>query len=910
MPVTLYEAPCLPDFLFDHTLLGDDEPSRLREHLSRWCQLVGSLWINPQQGDVGYGLGFLSDPAESKIHLLVAAASEQAALHAEACERLKLGLASFQFQLVELPSKGLDFAPIHDNVLEVRQWEGTMEAAGRRMVQQELYAVGGWWGPGGVFAAPVATLNARHHPVLVYTLLKPTSLSYDENAALARHAMDLETAASRQISATSGQLSTSKERFDPQASAAAGAMAWHLRRLDHPFLIQTFVLSSDRDSAQAVAGAIASQIQSEAAFRRGLERENESIETRAMVIPLAEPNDILRAAHALINHTPDPAIARHPQRPESLARLPHLIDARGAATCFRFPVSVKSGFTGIEVRQMAPDFQPGPGVLASVQGSPSVALGTLSSGCQVHLPLTTITRHMLITGFTGSGKTETTLNVLHQLWNDHGIPFLVIEPAKQEYRGLATVRGWRVPPDGGPGLAVFTAGDETASPLRFNPLQPLPGVRIETHLGRVLTCLEAALPQFGTLPSILLEALERSYAAFGWKDLTVTVEPGGMRAFPTITHLVEHSLAVIEDRRYSSEIRDNLQGAIRSRLYPLQAGSLGRMLNTHCPVEAEWLYQRPVVVEMNDLRSQDKILLTLLLLVHVREFRETAGLSPQLRHVTVIEEAHNVFPRTEDRTGLDTGNAKFQAVQELSNMLAEMRAYGEGIIIADQSPNKLAPDAMRNTATQISHQLRDADDRHAMANTMVMSSEQAEFLAKLLPGRAALFTLGLQRATFMEVPRYKPSCKADQTAKGHGYSHGYDLRAGERHPTLGRSSIQARDHAGELLGAVTQALESGQPALLPRTVLVGLGLSAALASFEESVTQLAALPTGPTGDEQAADLLAQLVANSRDAASVLFPSTEVPARLLALALCQSLWSATTIGPESCPSAESLGRWFV
>jgi hypothetical protein len=88
-------------------------------------------------------------------------------------------------------------------------------------------------------------------------------------------------------------------------------------------------------------------------------------------------------------------------------------------------------------------------------------------------------------------------------------------------------------------------------------------------------------------------------------------------------------------------------------------------------------------------------------------------------------------------------------------MLSEVRAYGEGLIISDQSPDKLAPDAVRNTNLQIAHQLRHRVDREAIAAAMIMTEAQQEFLGKLRVGEAAVFQTGYDRATFMRVPNYK-----------------------------------------------------------------------------------------------------------------------------------------------------------
>lgn len=143
------------------------------------------------------------------------------------------------------------------------------------------------------------------------------------------------------------------------------------------------------------------------------------------------------------------------------------------------------------------------------------------------------------------------------------------------------------------------------------------------------------------------------------------------------------------------------------------------------------------------------------LLMWLREYRELHPGST-LQHVTVVEEAHNVVSNVQSVGNTEVAaDTKAKAVAAFANMLAEVRAYGEGIVISDQSPEKLAPDAMRNTNLQIAHQLRDRRDREAIARAMIMDDEQQDYLGKLRAGEAALFRTGMEKATFITVPEFK-----------------------------------------------------------------------------------------------------------------------------------------------------------
>jgi hypothetical protein len=470
--------------------------------------------------------------------------------------------------------------------------------------------------------------------------------------------------------------------------------------------------------------------------------------------------------------------------PEFLRRLPYLSDARGAATVFRLPVSVRGGVPGVEVEQPPPDFNPGPRgdqkpssrmprPYRVARAKRKVTIGRFETSGYAAVDVDDFTKHVLITGFTGSGKTKTVLHLLHQFWADHRIPFLVIESAKSEYRGLMKVPAFRTEGTRRAGtdeacLLIHTLGNETISPLRLNPFEILPGVRIESHVNRLQTCFEAALPPFAPLTSILEQSLIEVYRDAGWMmtDEGPPREQLEGRRFPVMTHFAAKLEWVGLSRGYKGENEATLMAAIRGRIRPLTRimhNSKGRMLDaleTWPPPSR--LFSVPVILELNDLNDQDKALTAMFILTLLREYREQQHKSGgtlvagALRHVTVVEEAHNVLENVKSSGGQEGAGAdtKYKAVQAFCGMLAEIRALGEGLVIADQSPEKLAPDAMRNTNIQIAHQLRDARDREAIANAMIMTEEQREYLGKLKPGHAGVFYTGLQKASFVKIPQY------------------------------------------------------------------------------------------------------------------------------------------------------------
>jgi hypothetical protein len=174
------------------------------------------------------------------------------------------------------------------------------------------------------------------------------------------------------------------------------------------------------------------------------------------------------------------------------------------------------------------------------------------------------------------------------------------------------------------------------------------------------------------------------------------------------------------------------------------------------------MMRRPTILELNDLNADDKSLTIMFLLMLLREYRELHP-ADGLQHITVIEEAHNVMGNVQSSGPSEiAADTKGQAVQAFADLLTEVRAYGEGILIADQSPEKLLPDAVRNTNLQIAHQLRDAKDREAIGRALIMDQAQLDYLGKLGVGEAAVFLTGMEKATFMQVPAYKDGAGFDR----------------------------------------------------------------------------------------------------------------------------------------------------
>lgn len=745
-----YRMPHLPDFLADHTLLGERPSDRIEEFHQRWVQFVGWLW---KWRGSAFALRYLSDPQNGEIRVYVlgrmlAESHEQAEQVAADLGRL---LVAFGLPTQPLAEDELqDCLSPFDNpaLVEICQHEENLSFPW--MGDSHGYVVHSYTAPGGSFLAPFESLMRQSGPAMVSLFLEPTELMVEEREALVRASAIAETMKERELTGDFLPSELPTARFaDPQLAVAARLYITTLKRLAEPFITVAQVASPD----PAVAISVARTFSRAFTHEQASDTSGDPLPSSSDVIHAADPVAADVAMSGFQSLTFNPRGASLADQSPGMSRLRYLADAKGAAVAWRLPINVRGGVPGIAVRQSAPDFEPGP---RPVQLSRSeIHLGTLRRGGKAAASVGDLTRHALITGFTGSGKTNTVLYLLDQLWREHGIPFMVIEAAKKEYRALLRSQGFE-------DLLIFTLGDESTSPLRLNPFELLPGVRVETHIGRLQTCFDAALPQFGILPSIVAEALDEIYKARGWKqtDRAAEQEP---RLYPTMSEMYAEVIRSVERRGYSGETRDNIRAAAAGRIGGLLRGSRGRMMGAQRSIPADMVFSRPVVLELNDLNEDDKALLMMFLLVLLREYRELHQ-AKELQHVTVIEEAHNVVSNVQSVSNTEiAADTKAKAVDAFTNMLAEVRAYGEGIMISDQSPERLAPDAMRNTNLQIAHQLRDRRDREAIARAMIMDEEQQDYLGKLRVGEAALFRTGFEKATFIAVPEFKDSAGFDDS---------------------------------------------------------------------------------------------------------------------------------------------------
>jgi DNA helicase HerA-like ATPase len=390
---------------------------------------------------------------------------------------------------------------------------------------------------------------------------------------------------------------------------------------------------------------------------------------------------------------------------------------------------------------------------AATAAEPVIELGAILDGQDRRvgtftIPRSTINRHVFVTGATGAGKSQTVRHLLEQLTRA-GIPWLAIEPAKSEYAAMAG----RIEDLGGP-VTVINPSDPRSVPLSVNPLAPEPGYPVQAHIDMVRALFQAAFDAEEPFPQIMAQALQRVYEANGWDVVTGGGVPGSLvePAVPTLEQLQRAALDVIGEVGYGRELMADVKGFVDVRLRSLRIGSAGRFFEGGHPADIGGMLRDNIVLAIEDVANdEDKAFLmgTLIIRIveHLRMRARTRGADEHgLRHVIVIEEAHRLLRnRGPERTSA-------HAVELFAGMLAEIRAYGEGIIVAEQIPTKLVPDVVKNTALKVVHRLPAYDDRHQVGAAMNLDADQSREVVSLQPGVAAVFADGMDRPLRVRIP--------------------------------------------------------------------------------------------------------------------------------------------------------------
>lgn len=352
--------------------------------------------------------------------------------------------------------------------------------------------------------------------------------------------------------------------------------------------------------------------------------------------------------------------------------------------------------------------------------------------------------HTFITGSTGTGKSNAVYHLLDEITKNGQTTFLVVEPAKGEYKnvfGNCT------------DVQVFGTNPRETPLLRMNPFAFPENIHILEHIDRLVEIFNACWPMYAAMPAVLKDAIERSYQKVGW-DLRNSESEKGF--FPTFFDLLDILPGVIEESHYSKDTQSDYVGALCTRVKSLTNGIYGSVLCAEDALTDEALFDRNVIVDLSRVGSMEtKSLLMGILVMKLQEYRMcSSGMNSRLRHVTVLEEAHNLLRKTSAEQSQEGANLQGKSVEMLANAIAEMRTYGEGFIIADQAPGLLDMSVIRNTNTKIILRLPDEEDRKLVGKSAALKEAQIDELSKLPLGVAAVYQNEWPEAVLCKIEAY------------------------------------------------------------------------------------------------------------------------------------------------------------
>lgn len=379
---------------------------------------------------------------------------------------------------------------------------------------------------------------------------------------------------------------------------------------------------------------------------------------------------------------------------------------------------------------------------------------------KVELDNRSLNMHTFITGSTGSGKSNAVYQILNELRQDK-IPFLVVEPAKGEYKDVFGSL---------PDVSVFSTNPNIAPLININPFMFPESIHVLEHVDGLVEIFSVCWPMYDAMPAFFKDAILQSYEAIGW-DLSSSTFEGEELEYPDFDVLTEQLDELIGNSDYASDIKSNYRGALLTRVKSLTVG-LNKSIFTTEQTPYEQLFDKNCILDISRIKSTEtKALIMGLMVYMLNEYRvdQKNENNVGLRHVTVLEEAHNLLKNTKGGESELIG----KSIEMLTNTIAEIRTYGEGFIIVDQSPSSVDIAAIKNTNTKIVLRTPEAGDREAVGRSMGLTDDQVNEIAKLPSGVAVVYQNNwispvltmIDKAKVVEKPYVNPKPMVIKSAK-------------------------------------------------------------------------------------------------------------------------------------------------
>ena len=362
---------------------------------------------------------------------------------------------------------------------------------------------------------------------------------------------------------------------------------------------------------------------------------------------------------------------------------------------------------------------------------------------EVLLNLDSLTMHTFVTGSTGSGKSNAVYHILNEL-KKKSIPFLVVEPAKGEYKKIFKE------------VKCYGTNPLVGEMLKINPFSFPDGIHVLEHIDRIVEIFNVCWPMYAAMPAVLKESIENAYKSAGW-DLDLSINEKIDNLYPTFDDVLRELDRTINSSDYSSDTKGDYIGSLSTRIKSLTNGINGRVFVSD-EMNLKELFDESAIIDISRVGSvETKSLIMGLVVMKLQEYRMACAneMNSGLKHITVLEEAHNLLKKTSTEQSADSSNMVGKSVEMLTNAIAEIRTFGEGFVIVDQAPDLLDTAAIRNTNTKIVLRLPESTDREITGGSIALQDAQFDELSKLSTGVAAVYQNDWQESVLCQMPEYE-----------------------------------------------------------------------------------------------------------------------------------------------------------
>lgn len=577
------------------------------------------------------------------------------------------------------------------------------------------------------FSGIVAFMSQSTNCCLSFQLI-PTKFSEQEKYILTEMSNELE-----QIN--TGIMQQGQLLKDPSAEEPAKVYRYYNTYQDSPLFQYNMLVIGERRSCANLATKLMSLLQNGTKLINHSEYMCIDLSKEKFDFSTRFPNYIWNVNSKLLYEYRNQKIRQLIPISNIMFRMPYIVTLEEAISFFRLPLYID----GMMALQTSQTEQTMDRFSDAVVAKENIALGTIYGGGGNQITIgcseTAFTKHALIVGTPGSGKTTFSIHLLLQ-FAKRGIPFLAIEPTKTEYRAMI---------DAVENLQIFTPGNSSVSPFIINPFIPPKGISIEEYIPSLASAFKAAFSMPSPLDMFFLKAIRNCYISYGWKDYSQYGDSD-----VTVFGLYEFILVfkkLIQETNYSKEVRGNLESAGLLRLMNLieQNSNIYDSIHT---IPLEDILSRPTVLELNAIdNTEQKSLIMALLLINICVYTKKNHIGDgKLKNVILIDEAHVLLGGGGNVGQNENG---FSTIKALQDMIAEIRSYGTGIIIADQSPTKVSREIIANTDIKVSFRLVQSAEKVLMADSSNMDEYAQMHLATLKPGEAYVYYSQLERAQFI-----------------------------------------------------------------------------------------------------------------------------------------------------------------